>query len=285
MRCSLRRQRHVEHACARARPVVPRTSRPIVPRDTSHAASVGTSGARRPAASSSIGGGFAAARRDECDLCSEQIDSSAIELVERTDLRRREQTERVVECARPGTSSAPRAAHAAHGAQDRASVRRRVRGKPPQRRSHHVPAHAPPNARARRPPLRRARTQPARDAMRVDPARSADRSRPPARGEPRAARSAPPRCTPPSARADAGTPPRRPIASKPSDSTACAAVSAIPSCCAARHRSAGSPTGSAAASSSNRRASRGSRANRRVKLCSIPADSGSAAGRPKPPAS
>ena len=37
--------------------------------------------------------------------------------------------------------------------------------------------------------------------------------------------------------------------------------------------------------SSNRRASRGSRASRRVKLCSIPADSGSAVGRPKPPAS
>ncbi len=44
----------------------------------------------------------------------------------------------------------------------------------------------------------------------------------------------------------------------------CAAVSGIPSCCAARHRSAGSPTGSAAASSSSRRASRGSRASRRA---------------------
>ena len=73
--------------------------------------------------------------------------------------------------------------------------------------------------------------------------------------------------------------------SKPSDSTACAAVSGIPSCCAARHRSAGSPTGSAAASSSSCRASRGSRASRRVKLCSMPVESGSATGRPKPPAS
>ena len=69
---------------------------------------------------------------------------------------------------------------------------------------------------------------------------------------------------------------------KPSDSTVRATVSAIPSICAARKRSAGSPTGSAAASNRTRRASRGSFDNRRMKLSSIPADSGKAAGRPNP---
>ena len=40
-------------------------------------------------------------RGDESDLRAQQFDSGAIELVERADLRRREQTERVVECACP----------------------------------------------------------------------------------------------------------------------------------------------------------------------------------------
>ena len=71
----------------------------------------------------------------------------------------------------------------------------------------------------------------------------------------------------------------------PTNSTARAAVSGIPSSRAARHKRAVSPSGSAAARSSNRRASRGSRASRRRKLCSIPADNGSAAGNPNPPAS
>ena len=44
-------------------------------------------------------GGVAAVRGDECDLRAQQLDPGAIELVERADLRRREQTERVVERA------------------------------------------------------------------------------------------------------------------------------------------------------------------------------------------
>ena len=73
-------------------------------------------------------------------------------------------------------------------------------------------------------------------------------------------------------RASAGPPLRR----------SSAAVSGIPSRSAARQTSAGSPTGSAAATSSRRRASCGSLASRRVKLSSMLADSGTAAGRPKP---
>ena len=128
-----------------------------------------------------------------------------------------------------GTSSEPRPARAAHGARERVSAWPRVRGRRQQRRSRHAPAPAPRSARARRPALRRARTPPAHGATRGDPGRSADRLRPPARGEPRAARSARPRRTPPSARADDGTPLAPSSVSKPSDSTACAAVSGIPS--------------------------------------------------------
>ena len=185
----------------------------------------------------------------------------------------------------PEISSEPRPARAARGVRARVSASQRVRGTRRRPRSRHAPAPVRPSARARWPALRRARTPPAHGATRGDPGRSADRLRPPARGEPRAARSARPPRTPPSEQADAGTRPSPSRVSKPSDSTAFAAVSGIPSCWAARHRSARSPTGSAAARSSNRRAPRGSRASRRVKLRSIPVDRGSAAGRPKPPAS
>ncbi len=64
-----------------------------------------------------------------------------------------------------------------------------------------------------------------------------------------------------------------------------AAGSWIPSRSAARHTSAGSPTGSAAAKSNKRRASFGRPASRRVKFSSMLADRGIAAGRPNPPAS
>ncbi len=68
-------------------------------------------------------------------------------------------------------------------------------------------------------------------------------------------------------------------------STASTTDSGIPSRRAARQTSAASPTGSAAATSSKRRASPGSLASRRVKLSSMLADNGTAAGSPNPPAS
>ena len=100
--------------------------------------------------------------------------------------------------------AAPRAARRFAG-----SASRRSQGKPRQRRARPAPAPAPPSARARRLPLRRARTPPARGATRGDPGRSADRLRPPARGEPRAARSGRPSRTPPTAQADDGRSPHR----------------------------------------------------------------------------
>ena len=62
------------------------------------------------------------------------------------------------------------------------------------------------------------------------------------------------------------------------------ASGAIPSSAADRHRSAGSPVGSAAASSSSRCVATGSCCARREKVASIRLSSGSRAGRPKPPA-
>ena len=73
---------------------------------------------------------------------------------------------------RPGTSSEPRPAHAAHGVRERVSARRRVRGTPQQQRSRHARAPAPLSARARWPRLRRERTPPAHGATRGDPGRS-----------------------------------------------------------------------------------------------------------------
>ncbi len=89
---------------------------------------------------------------------------------------------------------------------------------------------------------------------------------------------------PPSAPADAETAPaRRPRAAPPRRGRGRARP--IPSRPAARHSSAGSPTGSAAATSSSSRVSSGSASSRRRKLSSIRPDSGSTSGSPKPPAS
>ena len=78
---------------------------------------------------------------------------------------------------------------------------------------------------------------------------------------------------------------RVPSSNRPSASTVSAADSGIPRCDAARQTSAVSPTGSAAARSKKRRASPGRLASLRLKLSSMLADRGTAAGRPNPPAS
>ena len=93
-----------------------------------------------------------------------------------------------------GTSSAPQPMHAPSGGQALASVPRRARGKRRRRRSLHVPVHEPPNTRARQPPPHPGQTRPVRDAMLVDPDRSADRSPLPEHDEFRGARLNPPRC-------------------------------------------------------------------------------------------
>ena len=171
----------------------------------------------------------------------------------------------------------------------RAGIDRQV-GRPPQERRR----GGEPAARLRpaRGPLELGRdvlvgtaAWPVRDARRGDPARARRRSRPPA---PRARSGAPdpkPTDRRPTARADAGSAPvrRRPAArSAPRARAPCRAT---PSRVAARHISAGSPTGSAAATSSSSRVSGGSSSSRRRKLSSIRPDSGSGSGSPNPPAS
>ena len=94
-----------------------------------------------------------------------------------------------------------------------------------------------------------------------------------------------PRGRPPSAPADDGTAPGRRTRSAPSASAGAAASAPIPSCSAARHSRVTSPTGSAAAASSSRCVSTGSDPIRRRKLCSMRLASGRASGRPNPPAS
>ncbi len=113
------------------------------------------------------------------------------------------------------------------------------------------------------------RTPPAHGARRGDPGRSPDRSRPPARGGPSVARSARPLRTRPSARADDGTSPRRraPAGLRLDRLRGRLRDPELPR---SSPQKRGSPSGSAAAKSSNRRASRGSRASRRAKLSSIP---------------
>jgi hypothetical protein len=76
-----------------------------------------------------------------------------------------------------------------------------------------------------------------------------------------------------------------PNSANPAWAAGAAASASIPSAAAARQTSAGSPVGSAAASSSSRWLGRGRAAIRRSKFCSMLRASGSAPGSPKPPAS
>ena len=268
-----------------APPDVPRTSPPTAPRDTSRERASGSSGSSRRAASSSSGGASLPCVETNAICARSRSTRARSSSSSAPALRRREQTERVVE--RAGLElrlrRGQRALRAARGigcqrggaleeggGGGEAAARLRPRRGALELRGDLLVGHG-----------RRLRAVP-RAAIRVD---LADRLPPPARGGPRAARSARPLRTPPSERADDGTPPHRPSVSKPSDSDGVRGRLRDPELLRRPPDSAGSPTGSAAARSSNRRASRGSRASRRVKLSSIPADSGSAAGRPKPPAS
>ncbi len=82
-----------------------------------------------------------------------------------------------------------------------------------------------------------------------------------------------------------GTAHARRTSSRPSRAAGSAAADETPSRLAARHTSAGSPIGSAAASTSSRRVSSGRASTRRRKLSSIRPDRDNTFGIPNPPAS
>ena len=251
-------------------------------------ASSGSSGSSRVAALEQQSAGVAPAPLLECDLrraaasTRPRSSSSSAPGLDRPPAGRARRRER----RRRAWRRPPRAG-AAHGAPARVSARRRARGKRRRPRS-------PPRACAR--PAERSSSA-ATSSSGIDAAcarcqarRSGSISRIGCLRQGAmgcaALRSARLPGRRPSGPADDGTPLATPSSSKPSDFDGRRATdSGIPSCCAARHRSAGSPTGPpprAAASAAHRA---GSRARRRVKLSSMLADNGTAAGSPNPPAS
>ena len=177
----------------------------------------------------------------------------------------------------PGRRPAP----ARPAAPGRASARPRAAGTRPRRRARRGPAPGRPSARARTRPPRRARRRRRRDARRGGPGRPRRRSPPPARRCDGAALLR--RRRPVDRRAHQRVAEGHPLADRQQPvglvrrrGARCRAARA------ARHRSSGSPTGSAAATSSSSRASSGSASSRRRKLSSIRPGSASASSSPKP---
>ena len=211
--------------------------------------------------------------------------AAALEVVDGACLRGLEQSERVVERARLelGLRRRQRALCAPRGLC--VSARRPAPERQPRRPARLAPApgRRPAPAPRRRP--RQDRLPPRPDARRAGPGRPARRSPLPTPDGPAVAPSALPPGRPPSAPADGEIAPCCRPRSGRSTPPARASSSVIPSRSAARHSSAGSPVGSAAATNKSRCVSSGSASSRAKKLSSIRPDSDSAPGKPNPPAS
>ena len=189
--------------------------------------------------------------------CAKDVGLGSLESLERAGLGARSKRERLIE--RTGLllrlCRGQRAAQ--RDAQGQASAPRSARGRPRPRRNRPAPALAPRRRSSSAATSSSGMDAPVPGARRGDPGRSPDRSLRPARGERLAALI---RCptpgTPPSGPADGGTRRR-------TESQQAVAVNRVrcrlrdPEPLAARHTSARSPVGSAAATSNKRRASRG----------------------------
>ena len=185
---------------------------------------------------------------------------------------------------RPGSSPPPRPARALPGGPGPGSEPSPARGTPQRPRDRRDPALALRSVRGRRPRPRQVRQPQGRGARRGGRPRARDRSPPRARRARAVVRRATRLGTPLSAPAGGGTEPGRRFRAARLPSREPARQGRCKSRSAARHSSAASPSGSAAASSMSRCVASGNPATRRRYRSSSRLGRSPAAGGAKPPA-